>query len=199
MSSATAFSAALASDGKLTEADIAVAVAWYLMETASSVPSLDDVVGFITGNHIRPQINKARLRARLKARKDISVSAAGLLVVPLRQKQAFQQAYERFLKPAAPVIVDTILVASEFVEQRRYVRALVDQINLSNQFDIFDGCAVLMRRLMEVLIIEAYENHGKGFRVESAAGYLPLSALIGELTSGRDQIISGDTKGARKV
>jgi Domain of unknown function (DUF4145) len=45
-----------------------------------------------------------------------------------------------------------------YKKSRTYIINLADQINASYENNIFDGCAVLMRRLFEILLIHSYEN-----------------------------------------
>jgi len=51
-----------------------------------------------------------------------------------------------------------VLSEAVYVKTRGYIEALAKQINASYEHNIFDGCAVLMRRLMEVLLILSYQN-----------------------------------------
>lgn len=177
----------LARDDKITETDIAIVVAWFILETkgVASV-SVSEVSKFISDRHVRPQVNGSRLKARLKARRDVSITASGEIAVPLRTRSALHSGYGSFLAPAMATVVDSILVRDEFALERPYVRRLVEEINGCRQYNFLDGCAVLMRRLMEVLVIEAYEKVDRGTSIRGPDGYFPLSSLIGEITSGKD-------------
>ncbi|MEL7570295.1 MAG: hypothetical protein AAGU14_06995 [Eubacteriaceae bacterium] len=44
---------------------------------------------------------------------------------------------------------------------RGYLEKLVDQINRTYLYSCFDACALLIRKLIEILIIEIYENSGR--------------------------------------
>lgn len=183
----TGFSELLSNDSNLTEADVAVAVAWFLsMQADTKDTTLGEICEFLERNHIRPSVNRSRLRSNLRPRKDISIDARNRVVVPLRFRAALTTSYGAFLSAPAPKISDKVLVASEFDSDRPYIRKLVDQINASRQFGILDGCAVLMRRLMEVLIIEAFEREGLASAIMSGGEYLPLSGLIGRTTNGQE-------------
>ena len=63
---------------------------------------------------------------------------------------------------------------------RGYIERVVDQINGSYEKGWFDGCAVMMRRLLETLIIECFEAHGKSNNIKnpSTGDFLYLSDLI---------------------
>lgn len=55
---------------------------------------------------------------------------------------------------------ETLLPSSIFEDTPTYIQKLAKQINASFEHNIFDGCAVIMRRLLEVLLVQSYENLG---------------------------------------
>lgn len=60
-----------------------------------------------------------------------------------------------------------------------YVQSISKQINASYENNIFDGCAVLMRRLEEILLILAYEYLGISAVIKDTSGnYLMLEAIV---------------------
>ena len=63
---------------------------------------------------------------------------------------------------------------------RGYIERVVFQINGCYEKGWFDGCAVMMRRLVETLIIEAFEAHGISNKVKhpSSGEFLYLKDLI---------------------
>ena len=67
---------------------------------------------------------------------------------------------------------------------RGYIERVVFQINGCYEKGWFDGCAVMMRRLLETLIIECFETAGAAGKVKNSQGdFLMLSDLIGEMLS----------------
>jgi hypothetical protein len=52
----------------------------------------------------------------------------------------------------------TILPEVEYRDTRGYIVSLAKQINASYEHNLFDGCAVLMRRLVEILLISSYRH-----------------------------------------
>ncbi|MET3898330.1 hypothetical protein ABIB57_002279 [Devosia sp. UYZn731] len=186
MHDTSGFCLQLAHDDALSEADIAVLVSWFLGETQADVPDLGRVVNFILEHQIRTIINKSRLRTNLKKRRDISLGIADRIGIPLKARAAMLERFGTYLEEKPPTVLDTVLVLSEFEGDRAYIKGLVRQINSSYQFHIFDGCAVLMRRLVEVLIIESYERAEIGSAIHGGDNYLMLSGILNELTSGRN-------------
>lgn len=62
---------------------------------------------------------------------------------------------------------------------RGYIEKVVFQINGCYEYGWFDGCAVMMRRLIETLIIECFEAHGIATKIQNPNGdFLQLSDLI---------------------
>ena len=62
-----------------------------------------------------------------------------------------------------------------------YIERVVDQINGCYEKGWFDGCAVMMRRLLETLIIECFEEHKIAGKIKDSrtGDFLYLSRLIG--------------------
>jgi hypothetical protein len=63
--------------------------------------------------------------------------------------------------------------------KRSYLVTICRQMNGSFSSGWYDACAVMMRRLLEVSIIEAFENNGLANKIKNPEGnYLDLSDLI---------------------
>lgn len=75
---------------------------------------------------------------------------------------------------AGSVIPDLLLTGAP-----GYVTRLANQINASYEHAIFDGCAVLMRRLVEVLLIQTYEKLDIAASIQDGNGeYMQLGKII---------------------
>jgi hypothetical protein len=75
-----------------------------------------------------------------------------------------------------------------------YFQKVVYQINCTYKTDCFDACAVMMRRLLETLIIEAFERNGIHGNIKGKGGaYLPLSGLIGKALAQESWHLSRNT------
>jgi Domain of unknown function (DUF4145) len=63
---------------------------------------------------------------------------------------------------------------------RGYIDRITRQINGCYEQGWYDGCAVMMRRLMETLLIETFEHHGLANNIKNSAGdFVYLADLIG--------------------
>jgi len=78
------------------------------------------------------------------------------------------------------IVADGVILPKNIFEGTRgYIEKLSNQINSSFQNNLFDGCAVLMRRLLEILLILTYraENNEDVIKDENG-GYKNLSYII---------------------
>jgi hypothetical protein len=88
----------------------------------------------------------------------------------------------------------TVLPHDLYAGTRGYVESLSRQINASYENNIFDGCAVLMRRLLEILLIQSYENHGIDGLIKDQNGYVDLNKIILNSINNKNLNLSKDTK-----
>ena len=78
-------------------------------------------------------------------------------------------------KPATDRIIDTALVRGA---PGNFIR-IVDQINGTYERGWYDACAVMLRRLLEMLIIEAFVANGMKGKIKGQNGrFLRLNGLI---------------------
>lgn len=94
------------------------------------------------------------------------------------------------------VISDDVILPKPIYENSRgFVESLSKQINASYEFNIFDGCAVLMRRLLEIMLILSYENLGIEGAIQGGDGnYLMLEKIVNDAKSNRTLKLSRDAK-----
>jgi hypothetical protein len=73
-----------------------------------------------------------------------------------------------------------------FENTRPYLEALVIQINGTYQGGFYDACAVMCRRLLECLLLLAFERAAKGEVIRDASGeYRAIADIIGLACSNR--------------
>jgi len=64
-------------------------------------------------------------------------------------------------------------------ETRGYIEKVANQINGCYESGWYDACAVMIRRLIETLLIEAFEHNGIADEIKDANGnFLPLEDII---------------------
>jgi hypothetical protein len=97
-------------------------------------------------------------------------------------KDILADAPVRYVPPSAGTIPasQNILPHALVRNTRGYIERVVFQINGCYEKGWFDGCAVMMRRLLETLIIECFEAHGLSHKIKDATtgDFLYLSDLI---------------------
>lgn len=100
------------------------------------------------------------------------------------------------LKPAyAPA--GTLFSLSIVEETRPYVEGTARQALGCYELGWYDASAVMLRRLLETLIIETYENHGLAERIKDGQGdFLKLSDLIDRVLQESAWNLSRNTKKA---
>ena len=74
---------------------------------------------------------------------------------------------------------DDILPFDLYRGTRQNIERVADQINKSFYYGIYDGCAVLMRRLLEMLLILSFKENKIEAEIHGAdANYINLSDII---------------------
>lgn len=78
-----------------------------------------------------------------------------------------------------PSSTQTVIPMSIVRGTRGYIERVTNQINGAYENGWYDACAVMIRRVLETLIIEAYEKHNIADKIKNAAGdFLYLRDLI---------------------
>ena len=118
----------------------------------------------------------------------------------LSTTKSLQESIGRIVKFPAEItapIDQPVLPHSLFKGTRGYIEKVVYQINRSYSSTCFDSCAVMIRRLIEILIIEAFEHHGCSKKIQNANGdYFFLERLISATLSERKWNLGRNTKSA---
>lgn len=65
---------------------------------------------------------------------------------------------------------ESVIARSVAQTKRTYVNQIVEQINGSYEKGYYDACAVMIRRLLETLIIEAFEHAKDSAAIQAANG-----------------------------
>lgn len=94
---------------------------------------------------------------------------------------------------------DSVLHRKLFEYTRGYILQIVDQINASYQSTCYDACAVMIRRLIEVLIIETFDAFNAEAEISDASGnYFFLDELINKATTTTHWKLGRNTKSGLK-
>lgn len=80
---------------------------------------------------------------------------------------------------------------------RGYIEKVANQVNGCYERGWFDACAVMVRRLLETLIIEAFEHHGIAAKIKGPSGdFLFLGDLISRTLGETTWNLGRNAKGA---
>ena len=129
-----------------------------------------------------PKYNSTRLKDVLRKSKVVLTERTGYR--PSRKLiESLDKEFVDLTKRSEDVIcVDTILPQSLYQNTRGYIESLAKQINAAYEHNIYDGCAVLMRRLMEILLIHTYETDGLANEITEEKGYKNLNSIVKDVT-----------------
>jgi len=95
--------------------------------------------------------------------------------------QSLEQEYVDFWRDIETVVSDSdLLDETKFCGKRNYLDRLIVQINHSYANNCYDACAVLLRRLFEILLVLSYQNLGIDDEIKDAsgAGYIMLDGIV---------------------
>lgn len=96
-----------------------------------------------------------------------------------------------------PSLGHSVISFSLVRNTRGYIERVVHQINGSYENGWYDACAVMIRRFLEILIIEAFEQYGIAHKIKNPNGdFLYLSDLIASCLSEPSWNLARGTKAA---
>lgn len=142
--------------------------------------------------------NSSRLKSKLeKSQSFVRGSEQGTWKLHAADLDELQALFPGLLSKGEEVeSTDCILPRPLYENTRGFVESLAKQINASYEYNIFDGCAVLMRRLLEVLLILSYEHCKiEGEILDGNGQYVPLEKIISNAKSNLTLKLSRDSKG----
>lgn len=78
----------------------------------------------------------------------------------------------------------------------KYIQKLIWQVNASYENHLFDCCAIIMRRLLEVLLILSYQNNGIEMDIMDAGGdrHKSLDKIIKDAAQNKILALSANTR-----
>ena len=173
----------------LTEVGHAIALLWYFdqMEGRSELrPAY--LAELMNDLSLRRRVNVTRLGRQLLANRDVMRGREmGTVRLRVASKARLSSRYNEIAGTATAPQADTqIIPAGLFENTRPHLESLVTQINGSYPRGFYDACAVMCRRLLECLLLLAFERAEKGDVIRDAAGeYRAFADIIGLASSNR--------------
>ncbi len=146
-----------------------------------------------------PGPNRSRLAGRLRQSGSfVRGTRARAFKLHARDLAQLQARFPNIAEPSEEVVSsDTILPHPLYASTRGFIEALAKQINAAYENNIFDGCAVLMRRLLEVLLVLAYDNLNISAAIKNANGdYVTLEVIISDAQGNQTLKLSRNSRSA---
>ncbi len=179
------------------EAEKAVLVAFYLLKIKGvSAISLSGLCKKMSEFGLGSP-NSSRLKKNSLFSKSF-VKAEGVSIkLSLKKIEELESLYPQVVSESEEIISDDLVLPEIlFVKTRGYLLSVAKQINASYQHNIFDGCAMLMRRLVEMLIILSYKHDKREAEIlDKGGGFQALSYLINYSLSNGVLNLSKDSEG----
>jgi hypothetical protein len=170
----------------LPKKEVAAAFVWYHFVTHKTAASLTEINDYFVQNAL-PKYNLTYLKEALRVSKCIMKGEKPNTYQPVRKYQDDMSVRFPFVELKSEEIItdDVILPDSLISSTRGYIENLGKQINASYNYNIFDGCAVLMRRLLEILLIHSYDAAGRLSEISDGDGLKNLSYIINYTISNK--------------
>lgn len=166
-----------------TEVELASVVAWYLIEASNkSFVDVSEIVEFLSEWSLRPNINKSRLKNNLKKFKDISCKSSGEVRVPVAISKVFKEQFGEFLEEPKFEPDYSLLSADVLEGHSSLLESLNEQLNANYELEYYDCVAVLMRRIMECLLIRAFNKSGCRKEIHDGKTYSGLESIISRVS-----------------
>jgi hypothetical protein len=180
------FASGIAS-ANLSQADSAIALLWLhdhhtngFMATASELNKMLADVG------LRPAQHDRSLKRELKLKRKYVLASGDKFKLTLTGRSELGSKYMSLLKKPKVIVSDTIVPEDLVKKLRKFYAELALEINGQFKYQFYDGCLVLIRRMVESLIVDLFEKIGHADKIKTAQGeYMMLNALIGVVCSGQ--------------
>lgn len=180
-----------------TEVEKVQLLAFFKFEREGVVDlSLKEIGDIFAQLHL-PAPNLSRLAGKLRvSKKFVKGKRRDTVSLHARERAVMKTNFPILTRKSEEVISeDTVIPSALFENTRGFIESLARQINASYEHNIFDGCAVLMRRLLEVLLILSYEHHKIQAAIKNASGdYLMLDRIVADVKNNVTLSLSRNSK-----
>ncbi|MBE0334950.1 DUF4145 domain-containing protein [Paenibacillus sp. 23TSA30-6] len=140
-----------------------------------------------------PISNVSRLKTNLSKSKDFKkVGNNGEYILSPGIKQALKLECEPYIENTEEIFSNSeVLDETLFLGYRTYLDRLITQVNACYRNHLYDGCAVMMRRVFEILLIHSFEHHGIKQEIQDGHGnYVMLERIVSKAIESKTLHIS---------
>lgn len=175
-----------------------VEYAFYYTEKIENAQGADlkAIITLLTANRCSVT-NLSRLRTQIKSsRHFVKCKEHDSYVLSLQVFRDLDSRFSTYFQNNTKIITSGILLDEEkFRINRHNINKLVDQINHCYEYNCYDACAVLMRKLFETVLILAYENLQIANEIKDSAGnYYMLESITGNAKNNSTLNLSREPK-----
>jgi hypothetical protein len=169
-----------------TTVDRAVAILWLAgRDTPSTGLTAKEIATSLEAGGY-PALNITRLQRALIEDSRTANAGGGAFRLRPAARVSLEQSLARLIGPRRAAGSDSLIPRDLVNESRRdYLKRVVHQANGAYDAELYDCSAVMLRRLVETLIIEAFESAGIAHQIKNSQGHFfmlndLLAALIRE-------------------
>jgi hypothetical protein len=164
------------------QVDLAVAFLWYDRKSEQHSEKTPSELAQDLHDEGFPRPNVTRLRESLaKSRYVTRGKKPGSFQLNLAWLAELDQKYSDLAEVHSVEVSGDVLPTSMVRGTRLYLEKIVHQINACYELGLYDGAAVLCRRLMESLIVEVYIAKRRADEIKSNGVFFDLSKLIARI------------------
>jgi hypothetical protein len=169
----------------LSQSERAVALLWwYGLENPTNSRSVSDLAQDMQDAGY-PKQNTSRLRLALQKDRRTSKDPNGGFRIRVTARDGMDVEYNGLLTSRPVETSNSVLPLDLFDNTRGYIERVVAQVNSSYDYGLYDCCTVMCRRLLETLIIEAFEYKKNEAHILGSDGhYVSLSNLVSAIGTG---------------
>lgn len=192
--------AALCDFGSLSEVEKACHLAFYYLKVNKQERFTDSDAALWLPKAGSAHPNKTRLAERLRTSPNTQRDGGGFRLT-LKYIAELEGKYPGVGEKSQDVAdLGSILPEADYEKTRGYIERIAKQINAAYEQNIFDGCAVLMRRLVEILLILSYQGLGIDGAIKDANGnYFMLDGIISDAKSNATLNLSRNGKSSAET
>lgn len=162
----------------LNQTEEAIALLWFYRQTQAFEERSATELAVDFRDEGYPEPNSSRLSGALRrSRKTVAGKRRGTFQVNARCLDELEIAYGALLNIRARA-TSPLVLPEDFGRGTRHLEQLVIETNGSYERGYFDGCAVMLRRILESLIISVFISRRQADMIRVDGNFLSLEALI---------------------
>jgi len=182
---------------ELTELERVTLLAFYFSENKEQVDfSILDLCTIMVGlGFAKPNTSRLKLNIQ-KSKHFVRGTTKNTFRLSISAHDVLKQQYPDLSESEEVVSDDSLLPEILFEEARRpYLKKIAQQMNAAYENNLFDACALMMRRLLEILLIHAFQNLASEDDIKDQDGdYVNLKTLVNKAKSSKEISLSSSVR-----